>query len=216
MYGAIPPLPLRFLRTPTTKRHKGYATAQVFSSRLVTQEALVHAQKSSCGCAMGKVVLGEGFLPALQFSPRQRHSTQFKIHSPVIRRTYNGRTEGHNTIMKKRTLAGVAQSVQRLATGLPAWGSNPDQGQIFRTHPDRPCVPPSLLYNGHRVSFPGLRRPGRGVNHPPPSSAEVKQRVGIYLYSHSGPSEPVTGQNLPFNEEKNAISASSKLSRVAL
>ena len=27
-------------------------------------------------------------------------------------------------------------------------------GEIFRTRTDRPCGPPSLLYNGHRV-FPG-------------------------------------------------------------
>jgi hypothetical protein len=42
-------------------------------------------------------------------------------------------------------------------------------------------------------SFPGVKRPGRGVNHPPPSSAEVKERVEIYLYSPSGPSWPVLG-----------------------
>jgi hypothetical protein len=30
-------------------------------------------------------------------------------------------------------------------------------------------------------SFPGLKRPGRGV-HPHPSSAEVKERVELYLY----------------------------------
>jgi hypothetical protein len=27
----------------------------------------------------------------------------------------------------------------------------------------------------------GVKRPGRGVNHPPPSSAEVKERVELYL-----------------------------------
>jgi len=32
-------------------------------------------------------------------------------------------------------------------------------------------------------SFPGLKRPGRGVDHPPTSSAEVKERVELYLYS---------------------------------
>jgi len=36
-------------------------------------------------------------------------------------------------------------------------------------------------------SFPGVKRPGRGVDHPPTSSAEVKERVELYLYSISGP-----------------------------
>jgi hypothetical protein len=40
-------------------------------------------------------------------------------------------------------------------------------------------------------SFPAVKRPGRGVDHPPPSSAEVKERVELYLYSTSGPSWPV-------------------------
>jgi hypothetical protein len=31
-------------------------------------------------------------------------------------------------------------------------------------------------------SFPGVKRPGRGVDHPPPSSAVVKEKVGLYLY----------------------------------
>ena len=39
--------------------------------------------------------------------------------------------------------------------------------------------PPSLLYNWYRVSFPGVKRPGRGVDHPPPSSDEVKERVDL-------------------------------------
>jgi len=42
-------------------------------------------------------------------------------------------------------------------------------------------------------SFPGVKRPGRGVDHPPQSSAEVKERVELYLYSTSGPSWPVLG-----------------------
>ena len=45
--------------------------------------------------------------------------------------------------------------------------------------------------------FPGVKRPGRGVDHPPPSSAEVKERVELYLYSPSGPSCPVLGLILP-------------------
>jgi hypothetical protein len=42
-------------------------------------------------------------------------------------------------------------------------------------------------------SSPGVKRPGRGVDHPPPSSAEVKERLELYLYSPSGPSWPVLG-----------------------
>ena len=61
----------------------------------------------------------------------------------------------------------------------------PDGSEIFHTRPDRPWGPPSLLYNGYRVFFPGVQRPGRGVNNPPPSSAEVKGRVELYLYSLS-------------------------------
>jgi hypothetical protein len=32
-------------------------------------------------------------------------------------------------------------------------------------------------------SLLGVKRPGRGVHHPPTSSAEVKERVELYLYS---------------------------------
>jgi hypothetical protein len=55
---------------------------------------------------------------------------------------------------------------------------------MFRTHPDRPWGPPSLLYNGYRVTFPGVK--WRDVNHQFPSSAEVKESVELYLYSRSG------------------------------
>jgi hypothetical protein len=49
---------------------------------------------------------------------------------------------------------------KRLTTGWTVWGSNPDGGEIFRTCPDGPWGPPSLLYNGYRF-FPGGReRPG--------------------------------------------------------
>jgi len=34
-------------------------------------------------------------------------------------------------------------------------------------------------------SFPGVMRPGRGVDHSLPSGTEVKERIDIYLYSSS-------------------------------
>jgi len=58
-------------------------------------------------------------------------------------------------------------------------GLNPGGIKIFHTCPDRPRDPSSLLYNGHRV-FQGVKRAGRGIDHPPPSSAEVKESVELY------------------------------------
>ena len=46
-------------------------------------------------------------------------------------------------------------------------------------------------------SFPKIERPGRGVNRPPPSNAEIKERVELYLYSPSGHSWPVIRRTLP-------------------
>jgi len=94
--------------------------------------------------------------------------------------------------------AGIAQSVKRLATGWKFRGSNPGGGEIFRTRPDRPWGPPSLLYNGYRLCFPGVQRPGHGIDHPSPSSADVKERVELYLYSPSGPSWPDLGWTSTF------------------
>ena len=59
--------------------------------------------------------------------------------------------------------------------GLDGSGSNPGGDEIFRTRPDRPWGPLSLLYNGYRV-FPGDKvRPGRAADHSPPSSVAVME-----------------------------------------
>ena len=49
-------------------------------------------------------------------------------------------------------------------------------------------------------SFPRVKRPGRGVDHPPPSNAEVKKIVELYLYFASELSWLVLGWplHLPF------------------
>jgi len=75
--------------------------------------------------------------------------------------------------------------------GLDGPGIESRWGEIFRTRPNRPWCPSNLLYNGHRISFPGVKRPERVVDHPPLSSAEVKERAELYLYSSPGPSCPV-------------------------
>ena len=74
------------------------------------------------------------------------------------------------------TWAGIAQSVQRLATVWRIWGSNPGADEIFLISPDRPRGPTSLLYTWSRVSF--LGQSGRGValtTHPHPASRLEKE-----------------------------------------
>jgi hypothetical protein len=42
-----------------------------------------------------------------------------------------------------------------------------------------------------------VKRSRRGFNQPPPSSAEVEERIELYLYSHSGPSWSLVERILP-------------------
>ena len=93
-------------------------------------------------------------------------------------------------------------SMTRLATGWTVRGSNTGGGEIFRTCPDRPWDPPSLLYNGYRVFPGGKERPGRDADPSPLSSAVGHERVELYLYSPYRPyglcraSVPVQGCTL--------------------
>ena len=79
------------------------------------------------------------------------------------------------------------------ATGWAVRGRIPMGTRFSAPVQTGPGIPPNLLYNGYRVSFPGEKWPRRGVDHPPPSRAEVKGRVELYFYSPSGPSCPVLG-----------------------
>ena len=67
------------------------------------------------------------------------------------------------------------------ATRWTVRGSNHGGREIFRTGPDRHWGPTSILYSEYRVPFPGVKQPGRGVHHPPPTSAEVKERIELYF-----------------------------------
>jgi hypothetical protein len=52
-------------------------------------------------------------------------------------------------------------------------------------------IPVWTRYSAPVQTGPGVKRPGRGVDHPPPSSAKVEGRLELYIYSPSGHSWPV-------------------------
>ena len=56
------------------------------------------------------------------------------------------------------------------------------------TRPHRFWSPPSFVCHGFRIVFsPGVKWQGRDLDRSVPSSAEVKERVELYLYSFSVP-----------------------------
>jgi hypothetical protein len=80
--------------------------------------------------------------------------------------------------------------------GLGGPGIESRWGRDF-PQPSRPALgPTNHLYNGYRVPLPGVKRPGRGVDHPLPYSSEVKEKVELSLYSTSGFSWPAHGWTL--------------------
>ena len=83
--------------------------------------------------------------------------------------------------------AGQRSRYSDCATGWTVRASNTGGGKIYRTCPDRPWDPLSLLYNGYRVFPGGKERPGRDADPSPPSSAVGHERVELYLYSPYGP-----------------------------
>jgi hypothetical protein len=74
---------------------------------------------------------------------------------------------------------GIAQTVERLATGWTVRGSNACGIEIFWTRSDRCWGPPLLLYNGYRI-FPGGNAAGAWRWPPTPSNAQVKKRNTAY------------------------------------
>jgi hypothetical protein len=78
---------------------------------------------------------------------------------------------------------------------LDSPGTESHWGAIFSL-PVQTCPeahPASYTMGTGTGSFTAVKRPGRHVEHPPPSSTKVKQRVELYLFFPSGPSCPVLG-----------------------
>ena len=60
-------------------------------------------------------------------------------------------------------------------------------GPRFSAHVQNgPGAHPASYTMGTR-SLPGVKRPGRGADQPPPSKCQGHERVGLYLYSPFGP-----------------------------
>ena len=81
--------------------------------------------------------------------------------------------------------------------GLDGPGIESRWGEIFRTRPDRPWGPLSLLYNGYRVFPEGKVRPGRAADHSPPSSVAVMEEQSYTSNHPLGHNRACNGDSLP-------------------
>jgi hypothetical protein len=133
--------------------------------------------------------------PPTNYSYLYPHSTQFAPQSPCNTRTciltalnspLSHRAIRYSGVQRlDNTFQTVSQrNIRETSALLLAIFSSP-----VHTGPG-PIQAPTQWVTG---SFPGVKRPGRGVDHPPPSSAEVKETAELYLYSTSGPLWRVLG-----------------------
>jgi hypothetical protein len=71
-----------------------------------------------------------------------------------------------------------------------------------------PAAHPASYTIGTGFSLAGVKRQGRGCP-PTPFSAEVKEKVHLYLYSPSGPSRPALGRTLLLPADRGALASHS-------
>jgi hypothetical protein len=91
---------------------------------------------------------------------------------------------------------GIAQSVQRLATGWKVWGSNPNGKRFFAPIQTGSGAHPASCTMGTGF-FPGVKAAEAWCWPHTPSSAEVKKELSCTSTHRMGPPGPVTGFPLP-------------------
>ena len=116
--------------------------------------------------------------------------------------------------------AAIAQSVPQLATGWTVRGSNPGGGEIFRTRPDRPWGPPSLLRKRYRV-FPGVKAAGAWRWPPTPSSVQVMKELSYTATPPLAPCGLLQGETLTYlpllssSPQQSAVGSSLQMHTIA-
>ena len=142
--------------------------------------------------------IGSRVVPCRQ-TDRQRALTKLKVgfhnfaNAPkIIECTLNNKNrELKNQTKGRNSSVGIATRYGLDGPGIESrWGA-----RFSAPVQTGPGAHPASYTMG-TGSFLGVKRPGRGVDHPPPSSAKVEGRVELYIYSPSGSSWPVLGRTL--------------------
>ena len=156
---------LRFLNWPAHSPNLTTCCCPVTKVEMSGTVPTLPSHMSSC-CVQGRV-----YLLSLEWILRHlvAISGRTSVRRKILAQVSNMANRGHVpagvsslfNISSERAV--IAESLWRLAKGWMVRGSNSGGGEIFRTCSDWPWGPPGLLYNGYRVSFPGVKQPGCGV-----------------------------------------------------
>ena len=87
----------------------------------------------------------------------------------------SGRDSGYHLALLLVLCSLLFTLLSRLATGWTVRGSNPGEGGGTRFSSTVPSAVGPTQPSVQREFFPGVKRPGRGVDHPSPSSARLKK-----------------------------------------
>jgi hypothetical protein len=125
------------------------------------------------------------------------HCVRYELDGPGIESLPIPVVEPYKARVCDRSLAGIEGS--NPARGMAVCVLSKDKMQVtqYRENSQRndvfriPWGSRTFLWNGYRVSFPGVKTPTQ-------YSAEIKERVELYLYSVSGPPWPLSGRTLAF------------------
>jgi len=108
------------------------AKVPAVAPRPLSAKAQVRSQSTPCVICVVKVKITKGFLRVL-----------LRFHTTLLRSVFHIHNSRSFDSTPLNSGIRIALSV---ATGWTVRGSNPRGGKIFRTGPDRPWGPPSLLY----------------------------------------------------------------------
>jgi hypothetical protein len=150
-----------------------------------------HLKEKALDRTMWRAGFGRGFGPVVRQTAKWMDvslNSSFRWLDVFLHSQLNGGRQDYEWV-GIAILVGIAN---RYRLDGPAIESRWKGG--FRTRPDRPGGPICLLYNG----FPGGKPAGVWRWPPTPYSTEVKESVGLYLYSHFEPSWSFLGGNLVF------------------
>ena len=102
---------------------------------------------------------------------RRYQSSSSRTNTDFVKAQVSCRTGFHFVLFSSCELAGIAQSVQQVATGETLRGPIPGGRRDF-AHPPGAHL---AFYTMGTGSLPRVKRPGRGIGHPPHRARRLKK-----------------------------------------